>query len=68
MSARLLLDYMRDDVGVPCNALTRTTHVGWTMDADKAQLAREAGARVQVVPQGDSVGFDISFPIGTAAP
>lgn len=51
----LLIDYARNEVGPSCRAFFLGQHFGWTTDADKAALMRDAGASVVDVPSRASV-------------
>lgn len=68
----LLIDYARNEVGLPMKGIHQSSHCGWTTDRAKADLMRSAGARVQSAPSLDQRpearrfdGWDISFPIGS---
>lgn len=56
----LLLDYARNEVGLPMRGLAQGAHIGWTTDAMKAELMALAGARRQAIHNG----YDISFAVG----
>ena len=53
----LLIDHLRDDLGLPMRGVHHGYHVGWTTDPDKADAAREAGARVTYA-RGSDPAFD----------
>ncbi len=72
----LMLDHMRNEVGLPCGSIANGRHIAWTTDNDKAEAAREAGANVLTVrsamiggvPHGDDpnriIGHEVSFAVG----
>jgi hypothetical protein len=66
----LLIDYARDVVGMPLKGLKSGVHIGWTLDREKAERMRSAGASVAVAPQPreeSGVGYEVSFRVGKEA-
>lgn len=72
----LLLDYVRETLGLPCRGLAYGQHVGWTTDPEKARALRDLGVHVTTVraselgpvPSLDDrrrlIGFEFSFGVG----
>lgn len=61
----MLLDYARDEVGMPVRGFHIGRHVGWTTDPAKADLMREAGATVTgYAHAGWAGGWEVSFAPG----
>lgn len=68
----LLIDFAREEVGLPMDGMMFNRHIGWTTDGDKAETMRKAGANVQWHPSLDKRdearkfdGWDISFLVGS---
>lgn len=76
MTPRLLIDHVRESLGLPTRGLVYGQHVGWTADRDKAAQLSALGVHVTPVRVGELgpvastddrlrlVGFEFSFAIG----
>jgi hypothetical protein len=69
----LLLDYARNEVGLPMRGLHAGRHIGWTTDEAKADRMVDAGATVVRGGHADRQeaipvqvpGWEISFAVGS---
>lgn len=61
----LLVDYARDELGMPMRGLQFGTHIGWTTDGRKRDLLVAAGANSTTVTwAGRTIGYEVTIPVG----